>query len=366
MLKIEKTYERGDIYPIERRAGGCAPILFDIETTGLSAASSLIYLIGAMEIKKDRLVFRQWFAESPSDEKEVLESFLNFLPDKACLISFNGRGFDVPFICKRCKSFSLPCYLPQQPDLDLYRVLAPLKEYFSMNSRRLVAYEKLIGLDREDKYNGGELIEVYKEYVGKRKFAPDDAERLKAMLLLHNEEDICDMIPVTALLSFTDLQNGDVKSFGSISVNDDESELVISTEAFSDFPLSHEKKLATKPGLPMISIVTHGRTADIHVPVFKGRLRHYFEDYKDYYYLPDEDTAIHKSIAESVDAAHRVQATKATAYTWAGGSFIPQYTSRIKPYFKAELNDMLSFIPLKSLRGDEVLKDYIKSIGNRL
>ena len=209
MLQIEKTYPRGDIYPIERRSHGLSPILFDIETTGLSAASSIIYLIGAMEIKKDRLVFRQWFAEGPSDELKVLESFLNFLPDRACLVSFNGRGFDVPFISKRCKNYNIPCYLPQQPDIDLYRVLAPLKDYFGMNSRKLVSYEKLIGLDREDKYNGGELIEVYKEYVGKRKFAPEEAERLKEMLLLHNEEDICDMVPVTALLTYIDLLNAD-------------------------------------------------------------------------------------------------------------------------------------------------------------
>ena len=366
MLQIEKTYPRGDIYPIERRSHGLSPILFDIETTGLSAASSIIYLIGAIEIKKDRLVFRQWFAEGPSDELKVLESFLNFLPDRACLVSFNGRGFDVPFISKRCKNYNIPCYLPQLPDIDLYRALAPLKDYFGMNSRKLVSYEKLIGLDREDKYNGGELIEVYKEYVGKRKFAPEEAERLMEMLLLHNEEDICDMVPVTALLTYIDLLNADIENISGVSVNNENSEVIIETGLCSDFPISFEKKLATKPGLPMINIETVGRCAKIHIPVFNGRLKHYFEDYKDYFYLPDEDTAIHKSIAESVDSSHRVQATKATAYTWANGSFIPQYTNKITPYFKCDINDMLSFIPVKSLNTDEQVLGYIKTLSNRI
>ena len=160
--------------------------------------------------------------------------------------------------------------------------------------------------------------------------------------------------------------NGDVENIADVSVNDDESEMLIRAEFFSDFPISFEKKLATKPGLPMINIETVGRCANIHIPVFKGRLRHYFEDYKDYYYLPDEDTAIHKSIAESVDRSHRVQATKATAYTWASGSFIPQCSNKITPYFKADAGDFISFIPVKSLKTDEQVLGYIKTLSNRI
>ena len=95
MLEINKTLPRGDIYPAELVSKGLPPILFDIETTGLGAKTAYIYLIGALEIKRDRLVFRQWFAEGPADEKLLIESFLSWLPDRSCLISFNGRGFDV-------------------------------------------------------------------------------------------------------------------------------------------------------------------------------------------------------------------------------------------------------------------------------
>ena len=143
------------------------------------------------------------------------------------------------------------------------------------------------------------------------------------MLLLHNEEDICDLVPVTALLTYMDLLNADIENLSQVSVNDENTELMIETELCSDFPISFEKMLATKPGLPMINIETVGKS-------------------------------------------HRIQATKATAYTWASGSFIPQYSTKITPYFKADISDFLSFIPVKILNTDEQVLEYIKSLSNRI
>ena len=373
MLNINKVYPRGDIYPIENLTKGLPPLLFDIETTGLGAVNSCIYLIGALEIKRDRLIFSQWFAEGPGDEKQVLESFLNRLPDKACLISFNGRGFDIPFLVKKCRQYNIPCYLPQMPDIDLYRAFGPLKEYFGMGSRKLVAYEKLIGLDREDKFNGGELIEVYKEYVGKKKFAPEEAERLKEMLLLHNEEDITDMVPVMNLFTFMDLTGGNSAFIRSEIVPCEElpldklqgkisSEMLIYTEAATDFPLTHEKLIASLPGIPPIRVCTSGSTACIHIPVINACLKHYFADYRDYYYLPEEDTAIHKSIASSVSSAHRVQASKTTAYIKASGAFIPSFSKALAPQFMSAPGDAVSFIPSDSLSSEEKIRTYLKGL----
>ena len=58
---------------------------------------------------------------------------------------------------------------------------------------------------------------------------------------------------------------------------------------------------------------------------FTGELKTFFKDYKDYYYLPAEDTAIHKSVGEFVDKKARVQATARTAYIKKTGSFLPVY-----------------------------------------
>ena len=64
----------------------------------------------------------------------------------------------------------------------------------------------------------------------------------------------------------------------------------------------------------------------MHVVVPKTRdteMKYFFKDYKNYYYLPMEHMAIHKSIAAYVDDAHKEKATKDNAFTTKTGSFIP-------------------------------------------
>lgn len=360
MKTVTKEFPRNDIYPIEKITAGYTPVLFDIETTGLKAETSHLYLIGVTEIRKDRLLFHQWFAERPSDELEVLSSFLSWLPDRTCLIHFNGRGFDIPYLEKKCREFKVRSMLSQLPNVDLYRSFAPLKDYFGMTSRRLVAYEKLIGLEREDSYNGGELIEVYQSYIGKSKFDPEEAEKLLKLLLLHNEEDIKDMVPVLGLFTYMDLLTG---NFTEYSLNASGTDyFTIMLKFRHNFPLDYAKSLATLPSIGPINIKTSGISAEIQIPLINTRLKHFFDDYKNYYYLPAEDVAIHKSVAASVDSSHRIPATKATAYTYAKGDFIPQTGESIKPNYKFELTDKVSFLPVKTLCTDEAVKLYIKSL----
>ena len=42
-------------------------------------------------------------------------------------------------------------------------------------------------------------------------------------------------------------------------------------------------------------------------------MKYFFKDYKNYYYLPMEHMAIHKSMAAYVDDAHKEKATKDNA-----------------------------------------------------
>ena len=48
---------------------------------------------------------------------------------------------------------------------------------------------------------------------------------------------------------------------------------------------------------------------------------------KEYFYLPAEDTAVHKSVASYVDKEFRQKATKDTCYIKQNGDFLPAYSS---------------------------------------
>ena len=61
----------------------------------------------------------------------------------------------------------------------------------------------------------------------------------------------------------------------------------------------------------------------LRAPLIAGEFRHFFDDVKNYSYLPEEDMAIHNSVAQYVDRAHRKRATKETCYVRREGLFVP-------------------------------------------
>ena len=75
-------------------------------------------------------------------------------------------------------------------------------------------------------------------------------------------------------------------------------------------------------------------------------LKYFYANYKDYYYLPAEDMAIHKSVAAFVDKAHRVQATAANCYTRKKSLYLPQWEILFTPFFKRDYRSKECFFEL--------------------
>ena len=74
--------------------------------------------------------------------------------------------------------------------------------------------------------------------------------------------------------------------------------------------------------------------------------KYFYSNYKDYYYLPAEDQALHKSVAQFVDKTHRVQATAANCYTRKPGQYLMQWDSVFTPVFKKEYGDKKLYFEL--------------------
>ena len=67
-------------------------ILFlDIETTGFTANSSYLYMIGCAYHQDGNWQIIQWMAENYEQEQDILAAFLEFSADYHCLIHFNGN-----------------------------------------------------------------------------------------------------------------------------------------------------------------------------------------------------------------------------------------------------------------------------------
>ena len=78
------------IYPIFEPYSKNETIFFDIETTGLSAKTSYVYLIGCMYYDNDSFYLIQWFLEDPKNEADLLKALSNKLKSYKRIIHYNG------------------------------------------------------------------------------------------------------------------------------------------------------------------------------------------------------------------------------------------------------------------------------------
>ena len=180
MITIDKQISLPDTYPLNRIGSLDDLLFFDIETTGFSGDYSNLYLIGCTYYKNDSWHLIQWFADTRESEPELLHAFFRFLKNYKILVHFNGDGFDIPYLLKRCKFYGFPYDFSQVESFDIYRKIKPYRYLLQLDSLKQKSIECFLGINREDTYNGGQLIEVYHDYLRSH----DDY--LYQLLILHN------------------------------------------------------------------------------------------------------------------------------------------------------------------------------------
>jgi uncharacterized protein YprB with RNaseH-like and TPR domain len=80
-------------------------VFLDIESLGLHDCP--LFLIGVATVENDNINVKQIFIENPLHEKAGLAYFADHLKGKKAVLTFNGKGFDVPFLKKRFERHDL-------------------------------------------------------------------------------------------------------------------------------------------------------------------------------------------------------------------------------------------------------------------
>jgi hypothetical protein len=197
--------------------------------------------------------------------------------------------------------------------------------------------EKFLNINREDKYNGGELIKVYQDYCS----TPTD-EKLR-LLILHNHNDLTGLISILPLLEYDALPLGDysVKEalFNTTTTpySGEKKELIITLNSNRILPVR------VSIGNEHYYFTAYKDTIKLCINVYTEELKYFYPNYKDYYYLPEEDRSIHKSVAFYVDKNFRTKAKAANCYSKKTGTFLPQYEEIITPFFKIDYHDKISY-----------------------
>lgn len=340
-------------------------VFIDIETTGLSSDNSFIYEVGVAYLNEDtgNYEIKQWLIENAKEERGMLYEVIAFLRHFKKLVHFNGNTFDIPFIQARCKACGIACDFSDCEGIDIYRRVSSLKHFLKLDNCRQKSVETLLGINREDEYTGKELIKIYREY------SENGSEENEKLLLLHNHDDVLGLMLIVPVLSYNRIFNEGVVI------------RKVQTNVYNDvFGLS-KKELILTVGLPCAIpapinynaegcyFSANGTDGIIKVPLLHEELKFFYTNYHDYYYLPEEDVAIHKSVAEYVDKDFREQAKAANCYTRKVSDYLPMWDKAMfEPVFRRDYDSSCLFFELTdSLKSSkEAFNKYSNHILNMM
>lgn len=373
MIIKEYSLQQLPEYPLERDFSLNRIVFFDIETTGFAAEVTYLYLIGCSYYKEDSFHLIQWFSEGINEEAFLLSSFFEFLNNYDVLIHFNGNGFDIPYLQRKVKILELNYSFDHIISIDIYKKIFPYKKIFKLGNFKLKTLETFLNIRREDTFSGGDLIQVYQSYLGRKHYetlwntrnpehllnAPTESDLLLHQLLLHNADDLKGLLFICPLLNYADLFEKPIRILQA-GVEEGSFTLRFEISAHLPVPISY--------GNDLVHLTAYENIATLMIHIYEGELKYFYDNYKDYYYLPAEDYAIHKSVAHFVDKEFRTKAKPSNCYTKKQGIFAPQYEMLISPYFKLKYQDKLSFLEIHTdfLLQEEYLEQYACHILSHL
>ena len=375
-------------------------LFFDIETTGLSKVKNHIYLIGCGYYTDKGLNIIQWFAENENEEVLVINEFLGFSSSFKSLVNYNGKTFDIPFTTERAKKYGLS--FPEFESIDIYNAVKPLKKILSLSDTTQKTVEAFLGIKRTDKYNGGELIYVYQKYVKNALMINSRSVEIKSSspefqnviseqeinfdkLILHNLEDVLNMHYISEITAYSELIDTKV-SFSSYEINNytdyygnTKEELIIYGEHTLNLPKTIKSFYSDESGLSYLLIISDNGNISVRLPIVKKCLKYFISNYKDYYYLINEDICVYKTMASGVSKENRKNATKENCYTKYNGCFVPlkcskQFRNELSEneilatqsihIFKESYKSKMEYIRLDEITGfsNEILSCYLNSL----
>ena len=311
-------------------------LFFDIETTGLQADASSLYLLGCLfKSSEQTLTLLQWFSNSYPSEPLILQAFSQIARKHPVPVHYNGTSFDLPYLRKKYQKYNMEFPFGTDSGIDLCRHARILKKYLDFPDCRLKTMEQLSGIQRKDPFDGHELIASYSQYIRGCYLYHRMPEKQKGIssclpaLLLHNQEDVKNLPQLSVLGLLTGSLPDECIQITSVSTSSGLPNTAPTVHIFVQIPrfMNFSMETSFLTGTAILSCVPSSKNgcSQLHIslPSRRMELKYFFENYQDYYYLPYEDMAIHKSVGSFVDKNFRRKATRENCYIKKEGFFLP-------------------------------------------
>lgn len=244
--------------------------IFQMQTTGHYWRNSMITDMGILTFSDNGQCLEEHFClEKESDEYDILTAFAERIEPCHHLFGYNSTSFHLPYLEQKYRAYGLksPFFGKQHTDLYLkYKTLGKQMEI----SLKLEFLKEFLNFPGE--YNdleiiaGASLLDNYK-------------------IFFEGKFDVC-------------------------SAENLDGELLVTLKTEIPFPAPYHHLY------PSYYLICDKNHAKIKIKLYDNRLRMYYQNYQDYYYLPDEDTVIHKSLASAIDKKKRVKADACNCYTY--------------------------------------------------
>ena len=191
-------------------------LFLDTETSSLNLGSgALVFLFGCCYFTENGLNVLQVFIEDPSQEPLFLAYLDDWLKRFKCLVSYNGKSFDIPVLRTRYILNRIPPSIQLFKQIDLLHTVRRIWKY-DLNSKKLSDIEhKILDFQRnEDEIPGWLVPQIYQDYVQN-----GISEPLKGVFY-HNEIDVVSLaalfLKISQMLAKDDLQGNETFSIGEI------------------------------------------------------------------------------------------------------------------------------------------------------
>lgn len=169
-------------------------LFVDTETTGLAGgAGTHVFLVGLGKFIDDGFQVRQFFLRHPGEERALLSAVEAELGSSSCLVTYNGRSFDIPMLQTRFRMHHHHCPLPES-HLDLLHTARAVWKH-RLPSCSLGTIERdVLGIVRVDDAPGWMIPQIYFDYLQSRQ-----VDTL-SNVFNHNRQDILSLARIAALV----------------------------------------------------------------------------------------------------------------------------------------------------------------------
>lgn len=227
---------------------------FHMITTGHFWRNSMITELSLMYLNEEnQWICQIWTLEKEADEYDMLEAFAHKISAVNCIIGFNSNSFHIPYLAHKFQAYELENPLEEKKRIDLLKTLKP---------------------------------------IGKKLHISTKLNDLRLFLHLSDELSEIECIgAATALFVYPVILQGTFDVKNAEVLND---ELIFFCETTVPFPEDiriHDDEFY---------LIGEKNELKIKVKTESNRLKLWFKNYKDYFYLPEDDMVIHKSLASTI------------------------------------------------------------------